>query len=88
MLSRGEKGAVSDPNRREVEHGPEMKCEPRAPRVIPPGGVDQQNGGTIGGRGDRGLQQRSLPECQQTRLVRGSGYPVDRDGRDDARAER
>ncbi|MBO0709094.1 MAG: hypothetical protein J2P44_12095, partial [Candidatus Dormibacteraeota bacterium] len=49
-----------------------MRRQARAPRMVAPGGVDQEHVGPHGERAHGPLQQRPFTQREQARLVRSS----------------
>jgi hypothetical protein len=74
----GQERSVRNAHGRQIENRPEVKRESGTKRVIAPGGVDQENVWNLRQGPDCGLQQRSLAQGEETRLVRIPGFAADR----------
>lgn len=72
---------MRDADDRQVELGAEVEGEAGLPRVIPPGGVDEEDVRRAIERADRRFQRGPLAEGEQAGLVRRARLPLDDCGR-------
>ena len=75
QLARGAERSVRDADRRQIQHGTEVQGEAGATRVVAPRAVDEQHVRRLCQRAYRGLEQRTLAQGEQTRVVRRARRP-------------